>query len=190
MTFGPSAALHSRPHPPWYGPQHPPPPPGRIVPYTMPCSPSLPKVLFKRKPVQFLQPPPVEDDHEVRIPPHPLSTRRFAPIRARGSLPTSCDRYGTYPRLARFLLRMRTISTGMPLPANLNCALCANCRPRLDFYKQVSLATNRASPTTPPLTTPTETLYMSNHRSLGSQLLRGPRVRSKPPRPLPRVPTR
>lgn len=157
-----------------------------------PCSPPLSKVLFKRKPVQFLQPPPVENDHEVcpfAPTPHP-TTRRTALTRAQCSLANSCHRCGTYPRQARFLSRTRTILIGMSLSNTHSDALGANTRPRLDFYKQVSRAANHAGPTTTPLTTPIETLHMSNHRPLRPELLRGTRVRSKVFRPLLRVSTR
>lgn len=106
------------------------------------------------------------------------------------SLSNSCDRCGTYPRQARFLLRTRTILIGMSFSPNYWDALGANIRLRLDFYKQVSRAANHAGPTSPLLTTPTETLHMPNHRPLRPEFLRGPRIRSKSCRRLPQLSSR
>ncbi|KAK2604843.1 hypothetical protein N8I77_007741 [Diaporthe amygdali] len=61
MIFGPPATLQSCYPPTWYAP--------KTSLHDLAHSPARPahplKVLFKRKPVQFLQPPPVENDHEV-----------------------------------------------------------------------------------------------------------------------------
>lgn len=133
------------------------------------------KVLFKRKPVQFLKPPHAENDQEVRIyqsahdaPRAPTPTCSLSQHRPQiWHIAQTGEIFVTYEdylnRYVEHFYKTRLIWT--------------DTRLRLDFYKQVCCAANWAQSILVRLTAPaTETIHMSNYWSLRSELFRGSRV--------------
>jgi hypothetical protein len=87
------------------------------------------QVLFKRKPVQYLPQPSIEDDNsEVRILQSMPKVLRMA---------LKMTRSGSYQRLPRSLQIMKPTYNGEPCCSPISIVRSTNCH-RMDFYKQVS----------------------------------------------------